>query len=132
LTSPKRAREGPASRIEARMMLACSSEISELVMPLQWICKVPGSGLVIDAPMPSRMRSRDLTSPMSGTLCNVTGSSVRRQAAIMGRAAFLLPDGSKCPCSRVGPLTRKLVIPIVRVAATCPCAYHLSDTYCDL
>src|SRR5690349_21324817 len=42
---------------------------------------------------------------MSGRLRRVTGSSVSRQAARIGRAAFLLPPGRIVPSSRLPPST---------------------------
>ena len=45
-------------------------------------------------------------SSMSGTLVNSSGSSVRRAAAMTGRAAFLLPEIATSPVSRPPPVMR--------------------------
>src|SRR3954452_1604593 len=53
--------------------------------------------------MPSSSSSIASTSRICGTLCSTTSSSVRTQAARIGRAAFLLPAGSIVPDSGTPP-----------------------------
>ena len=47
------------------------------------------------------------TSPMSGTLPMVSGSSVNKDAANRGSAEFLLPMGTMSPASGRPPVMRK-------------------------
>src|ERR1051326_8145549 len=60
-----------------------------------------------DAPIPSRICSITRTSWMSGRLRRTIASSVRRHAARIGKAAFLLPPGRIVPSSRRPPSTTK-------------------------
>ena len=52
------------------------------------------------------------TSLISGRLCKITGSSVSKQAANIGRAAFLLPDGRISPFRGYPPLIINFSIPV--------------------
>src|ERR1700754_32491 len=56
-----------------------------------------------DAPTERISSTSVSVSRMRGTLSSVTGCSVRSAAAMIGSAAFLLPDGSIVPASRWPP-----------------------------
>src|ERR1700674_4829306 len=60
---------------------------------------------------------------MSGRLRRTTASSVRRHAARIGSAAFLLPPGRIVPSSRRPPSTTKRSI---AMGADCTVRYHVS------
>src|SRR5215218_4810373 len=60
------------------------------------------------APVEATSSSMVSTSRIWGTLRSTTGSSASRQAATMGRAAFLFPDGRMVPLSGCPPLMTKL------------------------
>src|SRR5215216_5643127 len=60
------------------------------------------------APVEATSSSMVSTSRIWGTLCSTTGSSASRQAATMGSAAFLFPDGRMVPLSGCPPLMTKL------------------------
>jgi hypothetical protein len=58
-----------------------------------------------DAPTERHSSTSVSVSRMRGTFSSVTGYSVRSAAAMIGSAAFLLPDGSIVPESRWPPST---------------------------
>ena len=97
LTSPKRASKGPATRNEARIRLASSSSTS--VPEMLSACSFTSLSPVHATLTPSRSSnpSIDSTSRMRGTFRTTSSSSVRRQAARIGSAAFLLPAGTIFP-----------------------------------
>ena len=59
------------------------------------------------APMPERRRAIVLMSATAGTSARSTFSSVRREAARAGSAAFLAPEIRRLPERRHGPAIRK-------------------------
>src|SRR4051812_37015141 len=96
---PKRASSGPATRKLARIRSAiCRSTASGSIV---WALSETtlSSRQAISVPSPFRRPSIASTSRMRGTLRTITSSSVRRQAARAGRAAFLLPAGAMLPGS---------------------------------
>src|SRR5919198_998302 len=96
LARPWRASSGPASRNEARMRLASSSSTSWPIS-CAWtrssFCSVHSTSEPSAESSPSMVS----TSRMRGTLLSVTSSSVRRQAARIGSAPFLLPEARRRP-----------------------------------
>ena len=103
LAAPKRASSGPASRNEARIWLESSSSTTGALTPA-------AQSLTLLSPTQStvtpRFSSRAIwasVSRMRGTRCSSTSSSVKRQAARMGRAAFLLPATVSSPESGTPP-----------------------------
>ena len=104
-TRPKRASSGPASRNDARMrsdrrrsMTASSAETSAAHSATS--CS---ESHLIRTPSASRIASIAPTSLIFGTLRTTTSSSVRTEAARIGRAPFLLPAGTIVPDSAVPP-----------------------------
>ena len=98
LTCPCRASSGPASRNDARMLLASSSSTSE---PTSCACTRTSLSPVHSTSAP-RWRSSSIivsTSRIRGTFASCTGSSVSRHAARIGSAPFLLPDARSLPLS---------------------------------
>ena len=66
-------------------------------MSLAWIASVLPSRHCAVAPT-ERINSASVSvSRIRGTLCNVTGCSVSNAAAMIGSAAFLLPEGVMVP-----------------------------------
>src|SRR5215831_7033711 len=62
-----------------------------------------------EAPTERISSTRVSVSRMRGTLSSVTGCSLRSAAAMIGSAAFLLPEGSMVPRSRWPPSTMYLM-----------------------
>ena len=109
--SPKRAIIGPAIRIEARIWRHRSGSRSEGV--ILFACNLQEEEFSITSisiPRLSRSFRIVCVSLILGMLCRMTGSSVRRQAAIIGNAAFLLPEGCIVPYSGLPPLITNLSI----------------------
>ena len=101
--SPKRARSGPASRNEARMRAESSS--SGEVSPTASACRRSSLAAVhaTFTPRRSSIASCASVSRIRGTFWSSTSSSVSRQAARIGRAAFLLPAAVISPVSGAPP-----------------------------
>src|SRR5437763_726076 len=104
---PQRARSGPAIRNDARMGSVSSRGISTS----GWIADAHTATVFSSrhstcAPMCSSRRSIASTSLMCGMLRSTTSSSVRRQAASAGSAAFLFPAGTTVPESGYPPSIR--------------------------
>src|SRR3954453_19702046 len=97
LTWPKRASSGPATRNEARIRLASSSSTSVPTMFAAWSLTSLSSVHSTSTPSFSSNPTTDSTSRMRGTLRTTSSSSVSRQAARIGSAAFLLPAGTISP-----------------------------------
>ena len=122
---PERPSSGPIRVSEPRIWLKRRAS-GALVLTLRAQRVTEASRWPTSTPMPSRMRSIVRTSPMSGRLCRVIGSSERRQAASMGSAAFLLPTGRMLPTSGWPPSMTNLVMAIlVDLAACCRSAPRL-------
>src|SRR4051794_11391842 len=101
---PKRASSGPASRNEAR--ISSDSERSTSASAVTSAAPSGTSWSVRHSTLtPSRSSSAIIvrTSSMSGMLLTTTSSSVSRQAARIGSAAFLLPAGVTLPESGTPP-----------------------------
>src|SRR3954447_22471662 len=94
---PRRARSGPASRNDARIRLASRSSISCVVSSAA--CTRTSFSPVHSASAPTCWRSSIIVSGsrIRGTFVSVTGSSVSRQAARIGRTPFLLPAARRRP-----------------------------------
>ena len=102
-TWPKRARSGPASRNEARIRAARAS--STVVSVTASACRRISFSPLHWTFAPSRS-SRAIWASVSlirGTFDSTTSSSVSRQAAISGRAAFLFPAATISPESGPPP-----------------------------
>ena len=102
--SPKRASSGPASRNEARMRAESASSGAVSVTP----SACSRSSLCPDhralTPRPSSTATWVSVSRIRGTFLSTTSSSVSRQAARIGKAAFLLPAAVISPESGGPPL----------------------------
>src|SRR4051794_908211 len=99
--SPKRASNGPASRNEAR--IRAESDSSGLVSETASACRRRASSVQSAlTPSCSSTATWVSVSRIRGTLVSTTSSSVSRQAARIGRAAFLLPAAVISP-ARGGP-----------------------------
>ncbi len=95
--TPKRASSGPASRIEARIRVQSSGSRRVEVMSAAHTRTVFSSVQSTSAPMSRISSIMASTSRIRGTFASSTGSPVRRQAARIGSAAFLLPAGRTRP-----------------------------------
>src|SRR4051794_35948185 len=104
-TSPQRASSGAASRIEARMRAQSSGSRSAARISLAWIKSVLRACHSAVAPTERTSSTSVSVSRIRGTLSSVTGCSVSSAAAMIGSAAFLLPDGSMVPERRWPPST---------------------------
>ena len=69
-------------------------------MLLAWIASVLRCRHSADAPTERISSTSVSVSRMRGTFSSVTGCSVSSAAAMIGSAAFLLPEGSMVPVSR--------------------------------
>ena len=105
-TPPFRPSIGPASSTEARICLAKSGSRSQSRISSACTRQVWGLRSSIFTPIVSSSCLITCTSPICGTLCKTTGSSVRRHAASSGSAAFLLPEGVTSPLSGYPPSMR--------------------------
>ena len=100
ITAPQRANSGPASRIEARIRAHSTGSRSAARMFLAWMESVLRPRHSADAPTERISSTSVSVSRIRGTFSSVTGCSVSSAAAMIGNAAFLLPDGSMVPDSR--------------------------------
>ena len=98
LASPKRASSGPAARNDARMRLAGPSS-TEWASSTASACRRTWFSPVHSTltPRPFRRSSIESTSLIRGTLSISSSSSVKRQAARIGSAAFLFPAATISP-----------------------------------
>ena len=103
LAAPKRASNGPASRNEARIWLESSSSTTPSVTPAAQSLRLLSPTQATSTPSCSSRAICASVSRMRGTRCSSTSSSVRRQAARIGRAAFLLPATVTSPDSGAPP-----------------------------
>jgi len=115
-TRPDRASSGAASRMDARMRRHSSGSSSAAFTVFAWIlsvfrCVVPHSMLT---PTDFTSSTSASTSRMRGTFSSVIGCSLRTDAAMIGSAAFLFPDGRMVPESRRPPSTMYCSAPIRR------------------
>ena len=101
--SPKRAKSGPASRNDA--LIRADSSSSGDVSAIASACRRSSLAAVHSTFTPSRSRiaSCASVSRILGTFWSKTSSSVSRQAARIGRAAFLLPAAEISPVSGSPP-----------------------------
>ena len=95
---------GPASNIDALILRQSVGSGEWLTIDLACTIHVCSSCSVIVTPRCSSNCFRVITSPILGTLRRITGSSVSRQAASIGSAAFLFPDGVSVPVNGTPPL----------------------------
>jgi hypothetical protein len=100
---PRRASSGPISSTEPRRRPTSVLSGSSLVTLAQRIRSVVLPMPSTSAPKSSSNRAITSTSAMRGMLVSVHHSSVSRQAAISGSAAFLLPSTSTRPSMRWPP-----------------------------
>ena len=101
---PNRARRGPARRKEARMRDAWArSSTASGDAPAAHSASSLAPRHSTSTPRPARSSTSDSTSLIRGTLAMSTSSLVRRAAAIIGRAPFLLPAGTTVPLSGTPP-----------------------------
>src|SRR6266568_4987611 len=99
---PKRPINAPSSRMVARMRLPRSSDTRGSDAPRASMVIAPSPTHF--APMLSRTCAITCVSVTRGTFFRCTGSSVRRAAAISGRAAFLEPLTHRSPASGAPPV----------------------------
>ena len=107
---PTRASSGPSSSTEPRSRptrVRSGAWVRDLlVRTLIVVVPMPSTS----APMSASRRAITSTSPMRGTLVSTHSSSVSRQAASSGSAAFLLPSTATRPSSRWPPSMRSVDI----------------------
>src|SRR5919109_323770 len=101
--SPKRASSGPATRNDARIRSASSESTAVLETASALSATVLPSRRSIFTPRSASSASSASVSRIRGTLWRTTWSSVSRQAASSGKAAFLLPAGTTVPDSGTPP-----------------------------
>src|SRR3954454_19319076 len=117
---PKRASSGPATRNEARMRSVFESGISTSGSTFAaFSATTLSSRHSTSTPRCSRRPSIASTSLMRGMLRRMTSSSVRRQAASTGSAAFLLPAGMTVPDRGYPPSMRNFSIAARSVPKGC-------------
>jgi hypothetical protein len=106
ITFPVRASKGPAKSIDALIFIACSLGISGDFMSFR--VSLQTFGCVVSTSPPSAVNTSSITrtSSISGIFRKVTGSSVKRAAAIQGRAAFLFPHALIVPFNGSPPFIR--------------------------
>src|SRR3954454_22370921 len=102
IASPKRASSGPATRKDARIRSARVGSTSVLRTPSAHSATALSCCSTV-TPRSSRRTSIASVSRIRGMLWRTISSSVSRQAASSGRAAFLLPAGTTGPDSRTPP-----------------------------
>ncbi len=110
---PWRANMGPANNIDA---LICRHKSVSGVCPIIDLACTTQVLSFCSSTLTPRFRSsffRVVTSPMLGILCNIMGSSVSRQAARIGSAAFLFPEGVRVPFNGTPPLITNCSIVVV-------------------
>ena len=103
VASPKRASSGPASRNEARIFAESASSGAVSVTPSARSAR-RSSVQSAFTPSCSSTATWVSVSRIRGTLVSTNSSSVSRQAARIGRAAFLLPAAVISPESGGPPL----------------------------
>ena len=99
IASPARASSGPAKRIEARIRRQSSSSSSVPGVLAACTSTSPPPRRSTVTPSATASASIVATSVIAGTFLRTTGSSVSRQAATIGSAAFLLPVARIVPSS---------------------------------
>src|SRR3954454_19641613 len=102
IASPKRGSSGPATRKDARIRSARVGSTSVLRTPSAHSATALSCCSTV-TPRSSRRTSIASVSRMRGMLWRTISSSVSRQAASSGRAAFLLPAGTTVPDSGTPP-----------------------------
>src|SRR5215211_4166306 len=105
---PVRATSGAASSTDARMRVHRTGSRVARRRPRGSMRTSLGPSRSTLAPVEATSSSMVSTSRIWGTLRSTTGSSASRQAATMGSAAFLFPDGRMVPLSGCPPLMTKL------------------------
>jgi hypothetical protein len=103
----ERARSGPRTRIEARIVRTRSYGASVETMREASSVTVPGASPEIATPIPARSLFIVRMSATGGRRSRATGRSARSAAATAGRAAFFAPETASVPERRQGPETRK-------------------------
>ncbi len=101
--SPMRASMGPARRMEARIRRHSSGSKSAVRKFRAVSCHVFLPNISTLTPKFSSNNRISITSLIWGILCKTTGSFVNRQAARIGKAAFLFPEGVTSPRNGMPP-----------------------------
>ena len=118
VASPKRASSGPASRNEARILAASASSTAvsddRVGLQAELVRRRASSTLT---PRPSSSAICVSVSRIRGTLRSTSSSSVSRQAARIGRAAFLFPAAVISPESGAPPWMTNFSIGAARVTS---------------
>src|SRR5205823_2024689 len=117
--SPRRASSGPIKRKDARIRFAIAASTSLRASRSALICSCWGSSQRIWTPIPSRRRIMVATSSIRGTFLSRHSSSVSRQAARMGRTAFLEPLIGTRPTNRVPPSIRSWATDLLGYQPSC-------------
>ena len=101
---PCRANMGPANNIDA--LIWRHKSVSGVCPAIDLACTTQVLSFCSSTPTPRfcSICFRVITSPILGILCNIMGSSVSRQAARIGSAAFLFPEGVRVPFNGNPPL----------------------------
>ena len=102
---PLRAKSGPSTRTEARIVLTRSYGASAASISRASIVASPGRAET-KTPMCASSFCIVRMSRTSGRFVRRTGSAVSSAAARQGRAAFFAPEASTSPASRAGPSMR--------------------------
>ena len=106
--TPVRARSGPSTTTDARMVDTSSYGASWLATRFTWSRVAPPGSTDVSAPSFSRSLRMVTTSAKAGTFSSITGWAVSRLAAMAGRAAFLAALTWTSPRSGVPPsMTRR-------------------------
>ena len=104
LASPKRASSGPASRNEARIFFESSSSTATSATAAAQSRRLLSATQAASTPSRSSRAICASVSRIRGTRCRSSSSSVSRQAARIGSAAFLLPATVSSPGERLAAL----------------------------
>ena len=108
LASPQRARSGPSTRIDARMVLTMSYGAVGLFNPCPLSTMPSFPSIVTSTPICPIRRSMVEMSLRCGTLENRTGSATSRLEQRIGSAAFFAPEMATSPTSGVPPSINNL------------------------
>src|SRR5438067_2159638 len=105
---PQRARSGPRTSTEARMVFTRS--YGAVGSPMARACSTrrPALGGAASTPIWRRSRAIVRTSMSCGTLARRSGSAVRSAAHMIGNAAFFAPETRTSPSSGRPPRSRSL------------------------
>src|SRR5256885_4217307 len=105
---PQRARSGPSTSTEARIVLTRSYGAVGSPMPRACSIRRPPLGCAASTPIWRRSRAIVRTSMSCGTLARRSGSALRSAAHMIGNAAFFAAETRTSPSSGRPPRRRSL------------------------